>query len=49
MIDVLAVVESVKGASDVFSPISGKFLSFNEDLRGKPNIINKAPYTGGRE
>ncbi|KAM0682092.1 hypothetical protein MDAP_002610 [Mitosporidium daphniae] len=45
--DVLAIVESVKGASDVFSPISGTFSSFNESLREKPKTINRAPYSEG--
>jgi hypothetical protein len=48
-IDVLGIVESVKGASDVFSPISGTLLQFNEELLKKPSLINRETYTKGIE
>jgi len=41
--DVLAVIESVKSASDVYSPISGKVIEVNEKLKEKPEIINEDP------
>jgi glycine cleavage system H protein len=45
--DVLAVIESVKSASDVYSPISGKVIEVNEKLKEKPEIINEDPYNEG--
>jgi glycine cleavage system H protein len=45
--DVLAVIESVKSASDVYSPISGKVIEVNEKLKEKPEIINEDPYHEG--
>uniref|UniRef100_A0A7C3MHS7 Glycine cleavage system H protein n=1 Tax=Dictyoglomus thermophilum TaxID=14 RepID=A0A7C3MHS7_DICTH len=45
--DVLAVIESVKSASDVYSPISGKVIEVNEKLKEKPEIINEDPYNDG--
>ncbi|NLM26771.1 MAG: glycine cleavage system protein GcvH [Clostridiaceae bacterium] len=41
--DVLGVVESVKAASDVYSPISGKVVEINEELTDNPEIINEDP------
>lgn len=45
--DVLAVIESVKSASDVYSPVSGKVLEVNEKLKEKPELINEDPYNKG--
>lgn len=45
--DVLAVIESVKSASDVYSPVSGKILEVNEKLKEKPELINEDPYNEG--
>lgn len=42
--DVLGVVESVKAASDVYTPISGTVTEINEELEDSPEKINKAPY-----
>ncbi|MBU1665027.1 MAG: glycine cleavage system protein GcvH [Gammaproteobacteria bacterium] len=39
-----AVVESVKAASDVYSPIAGEVLAGNGDLEGAPETINQDPY-----
>lgn len=39
-----AVVESVKAASDVYSPIAGEVLAGNGDLEGAPESINQDPY-----
>ena len=45
--DAVAVVESVKAASDVFSPIAGEVTEVNPDLTGQPALVNQAPYDGG--
>jgi glycine cleavage system H protein len=43
----VAVVESVKAASDVYSPISGKVLAVNAALSDKPETINEDAYGEG--
>lgn len=40
----VATIESVKAASEVYSPVSGKVLEVNEGLPGKPEIINSDAY-----
>lgn len=42
-----AVVESVKAASDVYSPISGTVTEKNEALNGAPELVNEDPYGKG--
>ena len=42
-----ASVESVKAASDIFSPMSGKITAVNNDLNEEPGLINKSPYETG--
>jgi len=42
-----AVVESVKAASDIYAPISGKVIEVNEELPESPNTINEDPYGDG--
>jgi glycine cleavage system H protein len=42
-----AVVESVKAASDVYSPLAGKVIAHNEVLAGKPELLNEDPYGAG--
>ena len=42
-----AVVGSVKAASDVYSPISGKVVQVNETLSDHPEYINQFPYDQG--
>jgi glycine cleavage system H protein len=42
-----AVVESVKAASDVYSPVSGEVVAANSDLGGQPELINQDPYGAG--
>lgn len=39
-----AVVESVKAASDVHSPLSGEIVAVNQDLATSPEQVNHAPY-----
>jgi glycine cleavage system H protein len=41
------VVESVKAASDIYSPVSGEVVAINEALEEAPETINTDPYTDG--
>ena len=45
--DVMAVAESVKAASDIYAPISGKILAVNEKLEESPELVNESPYGSG--
>jgi glycine cleavage system H protein len=45
--DPLAVVESVKAASDVYAPISGEVMAANDLLSGTPETVNAAPEASG--
>ena len=45
--DPCAVVESVKAASDIYAPVSGKVIAVNEDLDEDPAVINTEPYDSG--
>lgn len=45
--DVCAVVESVKAASDVYSPVGGEVLAGNDLLATQPELINQDPYGQG--
>lgn len=42
-----AVVESVKAASDVYSPVSGEVIAANEALSASPELVNSDPYGQG--
>ena len=42
-----AVVESVKAASDVYSPVSGKVIASNGALASQPELLNQDPYGAG--
>ena len=42
-----AIVESVKAASDVYSPLSGEVIEVNSLLEDQPEIINSSPYDDG--
>ena len=42
-----AIVESVKAASDVYSPLSGEVIEVNSLLEDQPEIINSSPYENG--
>ena len=42
-----AVVESVKAASDVYSPVSGEVIASNDALSGAPELVNSDPYGQG--
>lgn len=41
------VVESVKAASDLFSPLSGRVVRVNQQLTENPELVNKDPYDQG--
>ncbi len=45
--DELAVVESVKAASDIYSPISGEVIAVNQNLVDEPGAVNFDPYGAG--
>ena len=45
--DACAVVESVKAASDVYSPIAGEVIAANEQLADSPELVNQDPYGDG--
>src|SRR5499425_842652 len=42
-----AVVESVKTASDIYSPVSGELIEVNKNLAADPALVNSEPYGGG--
>ena len=43
----IAVVESVKAVSDIFSPVTGRIIEVNKELEEKPELINSDPYGKG--
>jgi glycine cleavage system H protein len=45
--DACAVVESVKAASDVYSPLAGEVTEANADLADTPELVNQDPYGDG--
>lgn len=45
--DSIAVVESVKAASDIYSPVSGEVVEVNESLEDGPEAVNEDPYGEG--
>ena len=45
--DPMAVAESVKAASDIYAPVSGKVVSVNTKLEESPELINESPYDFG--
>ena len=45
--DACAVVESVKAASDVYSPLDGEVIAGNTELATQPELINQDPYGRG--
>ena len=42
-----AIVESVKAASDVYTPLSGEIIEINEKLLDEPELVNSSPYEDG--
>ena len=45
--DSIAVVESVKAASDIYAPVTGEVVAINEDLEDDPGLTNNDPYGDG--
>jgi glycine cleavage system H protein len=45
--DTLGTIEAVKTVSDLFSPVSGKFLEANKSINDNPAVVNKDPYGQG--
>ncbi len=45
--DVIATLESVKAAAEVYTPVSGSVVEVNEKLYEEPEIVNKDPYGEG--
>ncbi len=45
--DSAAVVESVKAASDIYTPVAGEILEFNSALSENPSLLNTDPYGAG--
>ena len=44
---VFGTVEAVKTVSDLFMPVGGEVLEFNEELKSKPELVNSDPYGEG--
>ena len=45
--EVFATVESVKAASEIYMPVSGKVVAVNDKLSESPEILNDSPYEDG--
>ena len=45
--EVFGTVEAVKTVSDLFIPVSGKVLEFNNSLEDNPELVNDSPYGDG--
>jgi glycine cleavage system H protein len=45
--ETFGVIESVKTASDLYSPVSGEIIEVNGALSGSPQLVNDAPYGDG--
>ena len=45
--DIFGVVESVKAASDLYTPVTGEVVEINEALEAAPETINQSPYSDG--
>ena len=43
----LGTIESVKTASDLYTPLSGRVVAINGDLENQPELVNADPYGGG--
>lgn len=42
--EAIAVIESVKAASDIHAPVSGEIVALNEEVDTSPEIVNEKPY-----
>ncbi|WP_396602287.1 glycine cleavage system protein GcvH [Algibacter sp. R77976] len=45
--EVFGTVEAVKTVSDLFLPLTGEIIEFNEGLEDEPEVVNSDPYEGG--
>ena len=45
--ETFGTIEAVKTVSDIFLPVSGEILAFNDALTSKPEILNQDPYEAG--
>ena len=45
--EVFGSVEAVKTVSDLFMPLSGEIIAFNEELEASPELVNSDPYGDG--
>lgn len=45
--ETFGTIEAVKTVSDLYMPVSGEVLEFNEELESTPDVINKDPYGEG--
>lgn len=45
--DEVAVIESVKAASEIYSPVSGQITAINHKLEADPSIVNNSPFDDG--
>ena len=45
--ETFGTVEAVKTVSDLYLPVAGEVLEFNEELEGEPELVNKDPYGRG--
>jgi len=43
----IALIESIKTVSEIHSPLTGKIIKINEELKSKPELINESPYENG--
>ena len=42
--EAIAVIESVKAASDIHAPVSGEIIALNDEVDSSPEIVNEMPY-----
>lgn len=47
-VDQIGAVESVKAASDIYSPVTGEVVDVNEALADEPSLINSSPEDEGK-
>lgn len=45
--DEVAVIKSVKAASEIYAPVTGEIVDVNQDLDGEPSLVNSDPMEGG--
>jgi glycine cleavage system H protein len=45
--EAIAIVDSVKASSDIYSPVTGEIIETNEELLERPELINQSPYDLG--